>query len=501
MNFTIFIWLMIRLTCAFIFIFSFFKVSGQDMLGTALGNYAGANSLQLNPSALLNSKQYLDIQLTGVGVFFENNAIYLPKEEYRFVHFFQKDYEWPAHKQQYGTGERYFYLYDNTRNKNVFNSLRVNGPGAMLVWKNHAIAIHTSLRSVFSLRKIPYEIASFSYYGLNYKPLQNQSYSDHGPFGGTAMVWGEIGLAYAHTLYAHGFNKLSAGINIKWLFGVGGTYIDVDNIDYTVLNDSTVNIHNMDARMGFSLPVDYSTNDLDFAKKIKGTGFSGDIGITYTRLSPYHRDQYFTSLCSRRHEPYRYRVGVALIDFGAIRFNINALKLSVDNRASYWDHLTRFDYESINQVLDTLSMKFYNDTTSLFVGTDFLLWLPGAITAQFDYHFGEHWYLNTNIVVGLKMGRQTMVRPSEISITPRYESAWFEAGVPVSLYDFISPRIGLYLRFFGFTVGTDNIAGFFYYKDFSGLDLYCSVKYFIRSGKCRRDKVPLHCIEEKRDNR
>ena len=371
----------------------------------------------------------------------------------------------------------------------------------MLVWKNHAFAINTSLRSVFSMRQIPYEIVNFSYWGLNYKPQQKVSYSDNVPFGGSAMVWGEIGLAYAYTLYAHGFNKLSAGINIKRLFSAGGFYLDVDNIDYTVLNDSTVDIRNMDARMGFSLPVDYLTNDLDFSKKIKGGGFSGDIGFTYTRLSPFHRDQYFTSLCSRTYEPYRYRIGIALIDFGAIRFNYNAQKLSVDNRASYWDHITRFDYTSISQLLDTLSMKFYNDTTSLYLGTEFLLWLPGAISAQFDYHFSEHWYLNTSMVIGLKIGRHSIIRPSAISITPRYESAWFEASIPVSFYDYRWPRVGVSLRFFGFTMGTDNIGGFFNFKDFTGLDFYFSIKYFINAGKCRRTKVLLHCIGDQKYSR
>ena len=69
----------------------------QEMLGTTLGNYSGVNSVQLNPSALHNSKTYLDIQLTGLDLFFENNALYMSKSDYRFTNFFKPGYELPMH--------------------------------------------------------------------------------------------------------------------------------------------------------------------------------------------------------------------------------------------------------------------------------------------------------------------------------------------------------------------------------------------------------------------
>ena len=41
----------------------------QEMLGATLGNYAGTDAVQLNPSALHNSKQYLDIRILGGDAF------------------------------------------------------------------------------------------------------------------------------------------------------------------------------------------------------------------------------------------------------------------------------------------------------------------------------------------------------------------------------------------------------------------------------------------------
>ena len=125
----------------------------QSMYGNVLGNYAGVNSIQMNPSALHNSKTWLDIEFLGVGVFLQNNYLYLPTNEYKFAHFFQSGYEWPTHSEGYGTEVRNFYHYENMRPKNMFVNTMVMGPGAMLIWGKHAFAITTSFRNVVSLRK------------------------------------------------------------------------------------------------------------------------------------------------------------------------------------------------------------------------------------------------------------------------------------------------------------------------------------------------------------
>jgi len=293
-----------------------FSASAQEMLGTTLGNYAGVNSLQLNPSALHNSKTYLDIQFLGVDAFLENNALYMLRSDYRFANFFKAGYEWPMHPEGYGTEQRTFYTYDNTRSKSAFISERVNGPGAMLIWGPHAFALTTGFRSVVSAHNVPYELANFAYLGLNYRPQQNINYVDKSPFRVAGMAWGEIGLSYAYTFYARGFDVVSAGITVKRLLGVSGVYTNVRQIDYTVLNDSTIDVKNLDAEMGVSIPVNYNVNTANLNPLIKGGGVGFDVGVTYQRLARYHQNQYFNSLCAQPYEDYIYRIGVAFIDIG-----------------------------------------------------------------------------------------------------------------------------------------------------------------------------------------
>ena len=462
------------------------------MFGTTQGNYSGVNSIQINPSALLTSKTYLDIQLTGMDLFVENNALYMLKSEYRFTNFFKAGYQWPMHSEGYGTEQRIFYRYDNTRDKSVFVNLRINGPGAMLIWGKHAFAISTAVRAVTSGHNLPYDIVNFGYLGLNYRPQQNINYIDNRPFRAAGMVWGEVGLSYAYTFFARGFDEWSAGITVKRLFGLGAMYANVHQMNYVVLNDSTINVKNLDGELGVALPVNSDENTANLNPLVKGGGFGFDFGITYQRLSRYHQDQYFNSLCAQPYEDYIYRIGVSLVDVGRIRFKNNASKMIINNRSAYWENVTSMPFTSIDSFLDTLSYKFYADTTSGYAGNAFNLWLPAALSVQFDYHLQKYWYLNATLIYGFPIAKGSIVRPAELSFTPRYETSLFEVSMPVSLYDWTLPRVGLAVRVYGITVGTDKLGGFFHFNNFTGLDFYFSIKLFFSKGNCRI-RGPVQC--------
>jgi hypothetical protein len=209
-----------------------------------------------------------------------------------------------------------------------------------------------------------------------------------------------------------------------------------------------------------------------------------DVGVTYQRLREYHKPHYFTTFCSQRYEDYIYRIGVALIDIGAVRFKNNARLYSIEDRASYWNNLTSIKFRSVDQLLDTISYKFYGNDSAAYLSDKFLIWLPSALSIQFDYHWKKHWYVNASLIYGFNLSRNSLSRPSELTITPRYENRWFEASLPISLYDWYLPRIGFALRFYGFTIGTEKLGGFFSMSNFTGLDLYFSIKLFFNKGSC-----------------
>lgn len=472
------------------------NICAQSMYGTTLGNYSGVNSIQLNPGAMHNSRVYLDIQLLGTDVFLQNNYLYISKNDYRFSNFFKSGYELPTHSEEYSVEERSLYHYNNTRLKNGFVQSRINGPGAMLLWGKHAFALTTAVRTVVGARNVPYEVANFSWLGLSYQPQHNINYLDRIPVRASGASWVEIGVSYANTFYARGFNHFSAGISIRRLMSFGGFYLHTRDLNYIIPDDSTINVKNMEAEIGVALPIDYQTNAINTDKLFKGHGFGFDVGITYKRLVRYHQDQYFNSLCAQPYEDYLYRIGVALIDIGGIRYNNNAVKMNIRNRSSYWENVNHMNISNIDDFMDTLSYKFYGDTVSAYSGDKFTLWLPTALSMQFDYHIDEHWFVNSSFIYGISVARGTMVRPAELSVTPRYETGAFEVNLPVTLYNWTQPRIGLSVRIYNLTVGTEKLGGFFHFSNFTGMDLYFSLKLFFNKGNCRL-KGPVHCGTEK----
>ena len=464
------------------------SVSGQEMLGTVLGNFSGVNGIQLNPSSMQNSKTYLDINFLSADFFVENNYLYLDKQEYRFTRFFQANLELPVHDGLYGTGESQFYQNDNSRKKNIYQQFQVNGPGAMLIIGRHAFGITTGFRSVLSLDKLPYDIANFAYIGLNYKPQQNINYVDNKPSRGAEMTWAEIGLSYAYSFYERNYEKVTVGLSARRLFGYAGVYAKINDADYIVPNDTTLNVKNMNAEFGYSLPVAYDKNEFWNDKVFKGGGLGFDLGVTYTRYSKLHSNDFFNHLCAQTYEDYVYRLGVAFIDIGAIRFTDHAVNMAIENKSADWENLGNMNFRNIQQLSDTISWKFYGDKTSAYKGDKFFIWLPSALSVQFDYHYYKNWYINGSLIYGFCLGPGSLSRPSQISATPRYETSWFEASLPVSFYDWYLLRMGLSLRFYYFTIGTEKLGQFFNFRNFSGLDFYFSFHYFLEKGNCRKQK-------------
>ncbi len=462
--------------------------NSQDMLGTILGNYSGIYSTQVNPSAMTNSKVYLDVNIFGLDAFLQNNYLYIDKNDYKLSHFFQSSYQYPEHTELYGTKKRLFYDYSGTTPRQAYASVRIEGPGVMLAWGEHTFALTTAVRSVTSGFNIPNDIANFAYLGLNYKPQQNINYQDSKFFNTATITWAEIGLSYSYPVYARGLTMIALGASIRRLEGMAGGYMYSNDANYIVPNDTTLTVNNANGAFGYALPLNYDNNQFEMGKVFKGGGFAGDIGVTYTRLRNFFHRQDYSTLCGYTHRDYLYRIGLSLIDFGAIRFNTHAEKYSIDNRPSSWTNLNHFDFVSLHHFMDTVSFKSYGDPNASYRGDKVWIWLPAAISAQFDYHLIQEWYLNATVFYGLPMAKNMAIRPSEIAITPRYESGWFEANLPISLYNWYLVRVGMSLRFYYVTIGTDKIGWLFNANDFTGMDIYIAVKFNLEKGICGSKK-------------
>ena len=104
--------------------------------------------------------------------------------------------------------------------------------------------------------------------------------------------------------------------------------------------------------------------------------------------------------------------------------------------------------------------------------SDFRIWLPTALSAQFDYNFGHDLYVNATYVQGIRMGSPGVKRETLLAVTPRYETPDWEVNLPLSIVDFRHPAIGLAIRIFYLVIGTEKLGTFLNLTDISGIDLY-----------------------------
>lgn len=469
------------------------------MHGLVNSNYAGILGNPINPTSILNSRLFLDIVPFGLHLNVENNYIYLAKEDYKFSRFFTPGAVFPVH----GEDDRAFYDQFKVDLKNVYSEIKVIGPSAMFAYKDQAFGISTAFRNIASGRNIPYEIAKFGVEGLNYLPLQRINFTNDHSFRTADIAFTEIAATYSRVLFKRNRDHWSAGITLKGLLGSAGAYGYVNNIDYMVPNGDTVVIYNINGNMGLSLPIDYYNNDaLIPGKLFFGSGLGVDVGLTYQKKVLGNSNKGYSMTCEYPYEPYYYRIGFSLIDFGKIKFKSNARSMELVDQDAYWFDISRNSFSNIDKLLKTASYEFSGDSTALIDENAFSIWLPAALSVQADFRVNKAIYINGTIVQPLIMSKAQPVRPSQISVTPRWESDDLEFALPFILYNYKYPRLGMSLRYRNLVVGTDKLAGFFGFNDFYGLDFYVMLRFSFLKGECRNFDKKVGCgnLEYKHKN-
>jgi len=480
----------------FVFILILFSVNSlyaQEMLGIVNSSYAGITGSVINPAVTVTSPFYIDINLVSGDFFAENNYIYMAKEDYRFSRFLSKNPQFPTHE----PGNMIVYDYYNTKDKKAFASARLIGPSFAVTVGRHSFGIVTGARIVSSTKNVPYDIAKFAFERQDYPPLNGFDFVNKQNIYNAELAWMENGINYSYVVKQSGLDYWAAGITVKDLRGYGGGYVYLDNADYILPNPDTLIINNISGEGGYSFPLDYQTNEYIKDPLFRGKGIGFDIGVIYQKKKKGVQDEHVSSLCAQNYTPYHYKIGISLLDIGRVKFTQNAEKLVFNNVSTTWNELSNTQINSVDDFTTLLGNQFYGNPTEIFQGNEIKIALPTALSVQADVNYYKNWFVNGTIVYPLHFTKSGLIRPVIVGITPRYETSFFDISLPVTLFDWTKPRIGLSARFLSFFVGTEKISGFFHYKDFTGLDFYFGVKLWLKKGHCRNKKAEDNCgIEE-----
>jgi hypothetical protein len=451
----------------------------QNMTGVVSSDYSGVSRSFINPSSIISSRKYFDLTLTEGVFFFKNNYLFIPGNDYSLGKLSYFDF--PTYQ-----GGRNFLDDYTTVDKYANINLRITGPSAMLVIDRHGFVFSNSFRSVTSATNLPFDVAKFMLEGLNYDPQQDIRYTHDKEFTMGSLSWAEAGITYANMIMKYDDMSLSVGISAKRLWAYHGLLVNSSFTDYMTPHSDTLIIYKLNATGGMSLPLDYvSNNYMGINDPIRGKGFAFDAGISFVRTLRVQDSRSYKKMCAYPYEPYQFKIGLSLLDIGQIKFTQNVRNMHFENIDTTWVGVGSLEFTNVEALLNEVSNDLGGSPDALMRDEPLRIALPSAMSFQFDYNFQNNFIVNMILVQDLPMLNNRLPGPSYLSLAPRYSTRDFEIALPLSLYRYVEPRIGLSVRFWYFTAGTEKLGGFFGFSDFDGLDFYFSIQMGLFKGQCK----------------
>ncbi|MGZ5135025.1 MAG: hypothetical protein ACXWCG_07740, partial [Flavitalea sp.] len=255
--------------------------------------------------------------------------------------------------------------------------------------------------------------------------------------------WAEIYVSYSQILRKTNLDQLSAGITLKALRGVSGLYVQLDKMQFTetILAGSTASFVLTDAigKYGYSSNYDKLKEDKTFSKNLNDfltytQGSMGiDLGVEYLI-----KTDYVPQYDQEEKLEYEWKIGISLLDLGRNIFKYgqysrefsgvqpNITEVDLENKFSSLDNLDDF-YDSLETVVQQLNS----------LGTKFYVWQPTRLVINVDRPITDNFYINGELSLNFFSTQNKNTHHTRemnlITVTPRWETSFFGAYLPVQL--------------------------------------------------------------------
>lgn len=447
----------------------------QERFGIASSNYAPTQSMFLNPASIVDSKAYRDIHIVGAGLFFDNDLVYMSKNDFKLTRGQSQFENAPMPLQKQGPHKRHGYA-----------DVLIQGPSFTAVFGRLSLGFHTAARTVVDFRGISQEMSNFMFEGLSYMPQRDVVHREEN-MRASALSWAEAGITLGGVLVQNGPHMLSAAITPRRLIGASGGGLQVDDFSFLVGDSSYMDVENFTAQAGYAMP-----------EWNAGRGWGFNAGFEYKRMrEDVTHYRAFSKESGCEGPQYKYKIGLSILDVGSIQFDRNASYYSADglvlNMNNYNDELPG-SMEEVDSLFNADVMG------QLATDGSFRMALPTALSLQFDLHVAGNFYASAAWVHGFARRRNLGVqRSGVINLTPRFEHQRIEVALPITLYQYRYPRMGLAFRFNSIVIGTDRLGPLLFNPDVYGMDLYFGIKHTIfKSRACRGRKVQKAKVDDSR---
>ena len=308
----------------------------------AQSNYSGIAGVHYNPALLADSRYKLLVNIFSVNAYAQNNWVNL-KLPYKPIKSLRGKYDSTSGYLDSNNVP----LFTNDmliqkargRRKYIYFSSDIVGPSAMVNFKDKSgIAFSSRLRANAYIANFDNSIMNFfflsgfdsalnnSFDNDNYQKFSSREGSKHKAGLGVNTFLQYTG-TYSRVLKDDDKHFLSGGVSLSYLSGLGAAYVRLNNFNYNQPASDSVNVKGVDLEYGYVNPSFFTRkpppafgNYFD-GKKLLGKGASMDIGLSYERR--IKKDQYNYNMDKGTHEDrsltkYKYRLGVSLVDWGAI---------------------------------------------------------------------------------------------------------------------------------------------------------------------------------------
>ena len=431
----------------------------QDELGIAGSTRAPVNTAYFNPASICDSRTFIDIEWAGIGLFFYNNLAYVGKEDFSLT-----DYG--------GIGNIQY----NLKRKRYAAKLNasVKGPSFTANYKQHAFGMHSGINVMFDMRRLPNVAGPLISNGLDNPAIIGQQNTISNARIGL-LAYGYVGLSYATVAYRTDTGILLGGITLNRILSPGGFGAHLNEWTYTLQDSSQLTTQRLQGDLAFN----------SFGGKlISGKGWGVDLGITYKKRTKGSFGYVPWSPCTDG--KYEYKISVALLDFGSAKFKAPFYRYEFNQDGqSNFDGSSTTNWDDPASIDSTFNKGWGAEASTS--GAKLKMKLPTALSTQVDYHVVKKLYALGVITWGLpRKNKFGIQRASYLAVVPRWESQNYEASIPITLYDFKKPMVGLCIRFRGFIIGSDNLNAFIFNGNLSSANIYVHIKSSLyRHPKCK----------------
>lgn len=425
---------------------------------SANNNYTGIMSSLLNPAAPANSRVGFEFNLLTMQAGLANDAY-----QTSFSNLFKSSlYSGNATK-----GVDYFAT-TNTKDKNLSTNLDLLGPSFQLSLSNNSsVTVYSRFRNIINASGVNgavMDIAENEFRNNFAYQLGSPNFSMH--------AFGEIALSYAHAFTKNPQHAFKVGLTGKYVVGAGALVNRMDNatVEYDNTGDKFTTLqaktHTLFSTgltaINLNDPnIDNIFNDITNSL-FKSSGVGADIGFQYEyrpegRAFDYKTDK---GRFSRHDNPYMFKLGVSLLDVGAISYAAGDRSgdYTITANNQFTSVFTPQANETVQQYIDRL--KTANIVAINPIST-FTMSLPTTLNINADYHPLGNLYVGAgamiNVIDKKSSSKDATYYESVYQLTPRLESRQFTLFVPMSFDVVRQFTAGVGVQLGPLTLGSSSI--------------------------------------------